>query len=307
MLNVYGGPGTTTVLIDDLEVNGFVGATGGPATSPIQKVSHDAFAERLPGADRTVPDENTRPAAARLSGTGLMLGDQPFFPRLLEYRGEPLALVKSLGFNGIWMSAPPRGALLREAAVVGLRIVGRHHPRELEARVAAGPASGIDSQFDPVVVWDLGSGLSTKEFPANKRWAQLVRAADPRSRPLICGADSDLWNYSRNVDLLWTSRFPLGSSLGLTPYLSWLRERPQWARGGTPAWTMIQTQPSDRLTEQVAVLGGAGRRGLVGRTSSFVCSSFRHWPPVHGGFAFNPQHRSMRRIPRHAAGQRYWS
>ncbi len=80
---------------------------------------------------------------------------------------------------------------------------------------------------------------------------------------MICGADSDLWNYSRNVDLLWTSRFPLGSSLGLTPYLSWLRERPQWARGGTPAWTMIQTQPSDRLVEQAALL--VRRQGTADR------------------------------------------
>ena len=34
LLNVYGGPGTTTVLIDDLEVNGFVGATNGPPAAP---------------------------------------------------------------------------------------------------------------------------------------------------------------------------------------------------------------------------------------------------------------------------------
>ncbi|HEX4142992.1 MAG TPA: hypothetical protein VHY91_05540 [Pirellulales bacterium] len=258
LLNVYGGPGTTTVLVDDLEVNGFVGATaGGTAAPPNGSATKGAFAERLPGADRTVPDEKTRPAAARLSGTNLMVGDHPFFPRLLEYRGEPLTLVKSLGFNGIWMATPPRPALLSEAAVVGLRIVAPPPSAgELAARSAAGPAQGIDSQFDSILAWDLGSGLSTKEFAGNKRWSQLLRSADPRSRPLICGPDSDLWNYSRNVDLLWTSRFPLGSSLGLTPYLTWLRERPQWARGGTPAWTMIQTQPSDRLVEQAALLSG---------------------------------------------------
>jgi len=264
VLNVYGGPGTTTVLIDDLEVNGFVGATNEPQASASRNPIKSASAERLPGADRTVPDEQTRPAAARLSGTTLMLGDQPFFPRLVEYRGEPLALIKSMGFNGIWMSTPPTSALLGEAAVVGLRIVAPPpSSSELAARLAAGPAGGIDSQFDAVLVWDLGSGLSTKEFPTNKRWAQLVRSADPRTRPLICGPDSDLWNYSRNVDLLWTSRFPLGSSLGLTPYLTWLRERPQWARGGTPAWTMIQTQPSERLVEQVALLS-AGTAPQVG-------------------------------------------
>ncbi len=37
VLNVYGGPGTTTVLIDDLEVNGFVGATSGSAAPAEQE------------------------------------------------------------------------------------------------------------------------------------------------------------------------------------------------------------------------------------------------------------------------------
>ena len=75
----------------------------------------------------------------------------------------------------------------------------------------AGPAGGVDSQFDPVVVWDLGSGLSTKEFYASKCWAKLVRSADPRLAALdLRGGTRILWNYSRNVDLLWTSRLPLG-------------------------------------------------------------------------------------------------
>jgi hypothetical protein len=254
VLNIYGGPGTTTVLIDDLELNGFVGPAGGP---PAQPKNSSAFAERLPGVDRTVPDENARPTAPRLSGSGLMLGDQPLFPRLLEYRGEPLSLVKSLGFNGIWMSTTPREALLREAAATGLRLVAPPPSiGELETRVPAGADGVIDRQFDPILAWDLGSTLSTKELPVNKRWSQLVRSTDSRSRPLICGPDSDLWSYSRNVDLLWISRSPLGSSLGLTNYLLWLRERPQWARGGTPAWTMIQTQPSDRIVQQAGLLSG---------------------------------------------------
>ena len=48
----------------------------------------------------------------------------------------------------------------------------------------------------------------------------------------------------------------VGFEPGSGAYLAWLRERPQWARGGTPVWTMIQTQPSERLVEQAALLTG---------------------------------------------------
>ncbi|HTU26831.1 MAG TPA: hypothetical protein VMF30_15590, partial [Pirellulales bacterium] len=101
LLNVYGGPGSTNILIDDLEVAGLVRAAV-VGLAPVGKnPAADGAAERLPGAERMLPDEKTRPPAARLSGSGLLVGDQPFFPRLLEYRGEPLSFVKSLGFNGI--------------------------------------------------------------------------------------------------------------------------------------------------------------------------------------------------------------
>jgi hypothetical protein len=168
------------------------------------------------------------------------------------------------------MSTTPRAALLVEASSVGLRIVAPPPSmRDLQARETAGPSAGLDSQYDPVLVWDLGSGLSTKEYTANKRWAQLVRSADSRARPLVCGADCELWNYSRNVDLLWISRAPLGSSLGLMPYLTWLRERPQWARGGTPALTMIQTQPAERLNEQAALLAGSKEARVAWQDEQF--------------------------------------
>ena len=40
------------------------------------------------------------------NGTGLLVGGKPFFPRLVEYRGEPLSALKKLGFNGVRLSAP---------------------------------------------------------------------------------------------------------------------------------------------------------------------------------------------------------
>ncbi len=197
VLNIYGGPGTTTVLIDDLEVSGFVGATGGTAAPATKKPASSPFAERLPGADRTVPDESTRPAAARLSGTGLMVGDQPLFPRLLEYRGEPLSLVRSLGFNGIWMSTPPREALLRRSQrLVGLRIVRAasvdsrtHDARTRPVRLAESTVSSIRCWCG---IWEAGwRPNNSKRTSVGRNWSDRpIRARGHcfAARTPICGA-----------------------------------------------------------------------------------------------------------------------
>ena len=266
LLNVYGGPGTTNVSIDDLEVTGIVGrsaseplATGAGRTRP-----GDAAAERLPSTQAAaLSSAPVATAAARISGTGLLVGDKPFFPRLVEYRGEPLQHLKTLGFNGVRLTAAPSAELLREAASAGMWLVAPPpSSRELEDRVKAGPAGKLGAEFDSVLVWDLGQELSARELEATKNWSRLVRTADPRRRPMICDADSDLLAYSRAVDLLMTHRAPLGTTSDINQYATWLRQRPQLARPGTPTWTVIQTQPSERLLEQVAWLSGNVRAGL---------------------------------------------
>ena len=48
----------------------------------------------------------------------------------------------------------------------------------------------IGPEFEPVLVWDLGHGLTGESLDANRQRAERVRLADSRfSRPLICAAD----------------------------------------------------------------------------------------------------------------------
>ncbi len=267
LLNVYGGPGTTTVSIDDLEVTGIVGRSGAEsfAGGPRRATSTDASAERLPSTRAVSASATASGAVARLSGSGLVLGDKPFFPRLIEYRGEPLERLKALGFNGVRLTTTaPSTELLSEAQRTAMWLVAPPpSSREIEARQANGPAGKLGAEFDPVLAWDLGQDLSTRELEATKRWSRLVRSADTHKRPMICGPDSDLLAYSRTVDLLMTHRAPLGTSADLGQYATWLRQRPQLARPGTPTWTMIQTQPPTRLVEQVAWLSGNTKTGLT--------------------------------------------
>ncbi len=71
---------------------------------------------------------------------------------------------------------------------------------------------------------------------------------------MLCSPRNDLRGYSRQVDLLLIDRRPLGSSMELADYGTWVRRQPLLARPGTPVWTTVQTQPNEGLRRQLAAL-----------------------------------------------------
>lgn len=257
LLNVYGGPGTTTVWVDDLEVAGVVTpstAAPGAASEVVQASAEEpayspaARASAWPGGRGTPRVE--------FKGRLLLVDGKPFFPRSIDYRGEALSRLQALGFNAVRVARTPGPEMLRDAAAIGLWLIAPPPPAEqLDAR-SGRPVVTIDSSYDPVLVWDLGTGLATRELAATRHWAELVKSADPRDRPLLCDADSDLQSYTRTVDILVARRDPIGSTLTLEQYGNWLRERARLARGGTPLWATIQTEYSARLTQQMQLLAG---------------------------------------------------
>jgi hypothetical protein len=189
-----------------------------------------------------------------LRGSLLLVGGKPFFPRMIEHRGEPLARLQALGFNTVRIYREPAPEMLAEAARLGMWIVGP--PPSWIGDAAAGHGAAIGPEYDAVLAWDLGNGLSERDMNMVRRWSKGLRAADPRNRPLLCGADSSLREYSRQVDILWHGRPVLGTSLELSAYARWLRDRQLLARPGTPIWSNVQTQPLARLQEQSNLLAG---------------------------------------------------
>ena len=161
LLNVYGGPGTTSVSIDDLEVLGLVRRSGSESLSGGRGRQSDVPAERLPST-RTVAipaSTSSLGAVARLSGSGLVLGDKPFFPRLIEYRGEPLERLKALGFNGVRLTTVPPAELLAEAAALG-HVADGAAPLVARDRSPHGPRGGRKARqrVRPGVGLGLGAG-----------------------------------------------------------------------------------------------------------------------------------------------------
>ncbi len=199
----------------------------------------------------------------RLVGSVLMVDGRPMFPRIIQHRGEPLAFLKQLGFNAIWLQRLPAPELLEEADRLNMWLICPP-PRptiseEQTATVANAmpvPAmADLGPQFDCVLAWDLGGDLTEAEVEATQRWAEQVQAADRRGkRPLVCRPRTNLRAYSRPANLLLIDRRPLGTTLEMAEYANWVRKQPLLASLGTPIWTTVQTQPNEAIRQQLVAL-----------------------------------------------------
>jgi hypothetical protein len=279
LLNVYGGPGVTHLWIDDLDIGGYV---VGPETAPAESSEPTTASGPSPGppapqADTTGwtgrrSEPGHRPASPRIElvGSVLLVDGRPFFPRIIQHRGEPLALIERLGFNTVWLDEPPSSEILDESARLNLWLVCPP-PSPTQGTWPHGdptPTTSIGPGYERVLAWDLGRRLPAGQLDALKQRAAQLRAVDRQTaRPLICGPTSDLRTFSRYVDVLMVGRSPLGTSLELAQYGTWLRERPRLAQLGKALWTTVQTQPDPSVLRQWAALG------LTGVSSSAAASS----------------------------------
>lgn len=262
LLNIYGGPGATEVWIDDLDVAHHVGpppevaATGPPAALPTGGMSGTRLPESGTGIAGPTPEPRR---GATLSGSLLRIDDREFFPRIIEYQGEPLSFLRQLGFNTIAFAQVPTAELLEEAGRLGLWVIcpPPFSPRPEGAGQIEEPLPEIGPLFDRVLAWDLGSGLGAKHLMATAAWARQVKSADRRcpGRPICCRPTSQLRAYCRAVHIAILGRGVLATGLDLSDYALWLRQRPSLLIPGAPFWTTVETQPPELLRRQWSALG----------------------------------------------------
>lgn len=248
VLNCYSGQGASEVFLDDLEIHGLVGPLPLGEARDLRWSPGGQVSEALP-----------RPEVVR-TGSLLQVDGRPFFPRAIEYQGEPLEVLQRMGFNAVALKQPPSADLASRAAQLGMWIIcpppgfSANPVNPLPAGVELADVPPIDSSLDWVLAWDMGDALSNQQLEHVRSAISALRRADPLERPVVCDAASDVRAYSRHVDFLRPTRFPLGTTLELTDYGTWLRDRPLLARPGTPIWTTIQTGPSPAVREQITTL-----------------------------------------------------
>ena len=241
VVNGYGGAGEVDLWIDDLEVDGHVEATNvydGETVAYEQPAdSNEASGLNADGAIQP------QASAQRAFWEG-----RPKMVRMIEYRGEPVAWLKSLGFNAISLPAPPAPELLEELEQNGVWVMA---PPPVHHSLAEYGAAG-----SRILGWSLGEALLPGSLDTTRRLAdQLERASDGQRPPLVCGTSARIWEYSRVADVMLLTPPAPNGSLALADYGQWYLHRAALIQLGTPFWATVPTQVSPRITEQMRGLG----------------------------------------------------
>ena len=172
VLDVYRIPGTTKLQVDDLLVEGML--------PPNAEVSSTAS---------TSPSVETRSVEARLQEM------QASVPRWIQFHGEGLAHLQSLGFNGVVAPRANDTLLAEQAASTGLAVVAPP-PDGI-------PADSIANDYQHVHAWWLGWELNESQLSNTRQQvSKLARFPKSMAKPTLGEAMEMFGSYSRQTDLL---------------------------------------------------------------------------------------------------------
>ncbi|MDA1049127.1 MAG: hypothetical protein O3C40_01425 [Planctomycetota bacterium] len=235
VLNAYSGPGITEMWTDDLELDGY--ASSQRVATPVG----------LMGAAATpTPNSVEHPSrVAELRGSVLLVEDRPYFARVIEHNGEPLSWLKELGFNTILLRNPPSAAQLSEAEAANIWLVA---PPSI-----TGGVLDLTPAHRRVIAWRLGAGATAADATAVDNLATQLRRQDRQAaRPIVCDVERDIAQFVSVGDVLMFGKTIVGTSFDLQHYGDWFQQQLRPITG-TPVWGTIQTEPSSRLVEQLAI------------------------------------------------------
>jgi hypothetical protein len=246
-LNVYGGPGSTEVWIDDLEIG------------PVTEEASSSAANRE-GATSSISDGSggshpplraSRASVVEMNQDHLLVNAKPLLVRAIRHSDTPLSALRDAGFNTVYFDAATPQARIDQAVDLGFWVVPALSVVRPDGQPVATEAVTKDVQKfllnDAVLYWDLGGGLKTEEKDAVSRTARAIRAIDPQ-RPLTADVWDGFADYSLSLDLLGVHRWPLLTTLELSDYREWLDARRRLARPGAFMWTWVQTQLPEWFT-----------------------------------------------------------
>jgi hypothetical protein len=242
VLNVYAGPGPTKVWIDDLEIG------------PIQSGAQVAVIPDNNNPAKNLP--KPRPAGhsnvVAFEANRLTVGKQRMLFRGIRYTDTMMPVLRNAGFNAIFFDTKANPTIMTEAADAGLWIVPEFRIKGDDG-VALSP-DDLTKQVqrfadnESVLFRRIGGILSFEQATMVSRAMQVARGADPAIR-----IGGDVWDgmlpYSRSVNLVGISRFPLMTTLELPKYREWLETRRKLANPDAFTWTWIQTHLPDWYSE----------------------------------------------------------
>ena len=261
VLNLYTGPGKSSVFIDDLAVDGLVDASviADQARERFNPMIRNGSGVKTVGS--VVPFESNvvaasyqdpvvaqpsdkRPSLVVRDGTVLLVNERPFLPRVIQHRGESFQFLKALGFNVVELTNTARLDQLEQA-------------RELDLWIVCPPPASvgltpIEFAYDRVLAWSLGTSLTGRNLQNVEQKIREIRHSDRRQdRPVVAHVATHWKQFAQVADILSVGMEPLGTSFLASQYSEWVNQRSQTVEHNKPVWVDIQTDYPTEMVNQI--------------------------------------------------------
>ncbi len=188
VINAYTGPGTTAIRIDELRVDGLVAMTDGVSTANARDAEFD---DRQ--LTRRIVDDGDDASLSLIRSRAFPVGR---ITRILQHSGEPLAWVRSLGFDAVLLTSPPDSAILGEANQARIAIY---------APPPSSPDPALEALLEPIAAWYIGIGepLDSRQVDSTSTTSARLRAWPRRWQRPIVAAPSESWRlYAPLLDAI---------------------------------------------------------------------------------------------------------
>ncbi len=190
----------------------------------------------------------------------LSVDGRPFFPRMLPYHGERVEELRDTGFNVVWIPEASDLDLQRSLKRQGIWAIAA--PPQLRGTTGNSldhESAGllpIPHDWDNLLAWNMGVAVSPETQRNVLQWASQVKSADrERHRPIMIDVTGGERIYSRNTEMLGTSRHMFNSTMTFKNYRESLDQHRKLARPGTFLFTWLPTEPMPDVAQQRQVAG----------------------------------------------------
>ncbi|MBI1248560.1 hypothetical protein GC197_12065 [bacterium] len=241
-LNLYAAPGVLRIQTDDLDGDGLLNVP--PSQTTTQRVMTSQNVRGMDGTTGANVQLTPQRTGSASNGQVIELNDHAAAPRIIDYNGESLSLLRGLGFTAIRTSKAPSPRLQQELQ------------RYRMWSVSSPPENRSPEDQAAVLAWELPITGGDDGFSDFAIRASDLRLLDgQRPRPVLAIAPNRIYDYSQHSDIIAARRPVLGTSQSLAAYAKWTQSWGLFASPSATRWAVIPTQFSPTTQRQVSLLG----------------------------------------------------
>lgn len=265
-INGYSNSGIQVLQLDDLEITGLIEAPKRPSNDETNEMASNPALGNSPGrlaasTTDSSAERNDGPTIANAGdlGTGALSTN-----RWLQYQGESLEWLASIGVKGIVLPATPTQKELEQAEHYGLKVIS-----PLPTIV---PLQQQAKDWSVVEGWAIGDYSDRQEYETIRRRIEQLRGSMTHlQKPIVIEPIENLWGYSRISNTLVLPCLQAGAYERSTELTEFLEEALRDCRGSPQVMASLATQPSLEWRRQVISMGEVIGQSTANMTTGDPC------------------------------------